>query len=622
MNNHDDYNAPITLEKMVKMVEAYVSATSENATSVNRDRDYFDGKQISSTVRQQMNARGQPTIYVNKISPALNGLLGIMDAAESNAECFPRNDRASNSADLATQVLRYITDQTNFSRIRKQCSENYLIQGVAAAIVEWNGERVKTTRIRWEDFIYDPLSKEHDFLDAKWLGLAKMMEIADVRAMFGDDETSDGDFSDFGLFDRNNTKQSWWSHQGRKQVRVVDLYFERDGIWHHAIFTRGKLLSSGLSEYKDEFGRPACPIVATSYEVSRDGDRYGAIRHMIPLQDEVNARRSKMLHIINNRQVKITDPQMVEANEKIARQEAARPDGVLPAGFDMVSTSDMAQGQMLILSQSMADLDRMAPTPAVLGKASGSRESGRARQILQQAGYTELARAFGRYEAFDLAIFRRMWLTAQHYMTGETLIRIVDDPRAPEFVKINEPVFGPTMVPVTDPATGEAMLDENGQPATMAGIGEINQKNRLAELDMDIIISTVPDPITLEHETWEAILEYSASVGVSVFDPRFTALLEISPLPNKRRTIDKIKRLVAEFQSQPDPMAEAMKQHEVDKAEAQAAQINAKAMKDIAVANKIATEIGEKEVSQFENPNYPSVPNLKSVPGLPYNGYR
>ncbi len=574
----------VSHDRLKTMVTVFRESSSKNAEKARKDRDYYDGNQISAAARHELENRGQPAIWTNKIGPAVTGVLGILDAGESDPEAMPRNYGGADAADVVTKTLRYVADRADHKKTRKLTSENYVIQGVCAALTVFEDGKIKSDRIRFDEFIFDPYSQELDFSDARYLGIAKMMEADDVESLYGETYKSlgkpDGDADDW-LGSLGSGKNEWWQDSTRKRIRVVDLYYETKGEWHRCVFILNGVLWAGPSAYHNDDGETICPITATSWEMTQDGDRYGMIRNMVPLQDEVNARRSRLLHLTNHRQTQQTDQFAPPANKDIAKREAAKADGTIPFGWSPIQAPDLAQGQMLILQQSMTDLDRMAPTPAVLGRVSSSNESGRARQILQQAGYTELARAFSRFEAFELSIFRKMWFIAREYL-GETLVRITDDPRAIEFMKINEPEMGMVQQQVTNPMTG--------QPEIMAVPGQVGIKNHLAQMDMEIILTTVPDVVTLEQETFEKIAEMAQSARLTPFDPQMWAMIEMSTLPNKRATIERLKRMKAEFDQENAGAQQAQAQAAQQAQGVEMMVKQAKASKDTASAQKITIE--------------------------------
>ena len=77
--------------------------------------------------------------------------------------------------------------------------------------------------------------------------------------------------------------------------------------WHFAEFTKGGILKAGPSPYRTDKGESDCELFFQSAYVDRDNNRYGFVRELIPLQDEVNKRRSKALHLMSVNQLHYED---------------------------------------------------------------------------------------------------------------------------------------------------------------------------------------------------------------------------------------------------------------------------------------------------------------------------
>jgi hypothetical protein len=572
------------LEKLKEMFRSSQDACDANNLLCIRDRDFYDGDQLSAAMRSELNLRGQPLIYINKIASGINGLLGIIDAVEGAPEAAPRNRDGKNAADVATKLLRFIRDKSLYRRVRKSSSKEFLLEGTAAIIVEGEPDSVTVKHILWRDFFYDPHSLLHDFSDARYLGIAKWLDADVVQRMYPEAYTRMGDPFDntiLGVFDAKGnleTKNPWIDMgPSRRRLRVIDMYYlDQYGAWQRCIFCERGVFWCGPSHYVDDEGQSICPIVAESFEIKQGGERYGAARHAIPPQTEINSRRSKLLHHVNHRQVEITDPAAAATDSATASREAAKADGVIPYGYKAVSAPDLAQGQMLILEKSERDLDRMFPTPAVLARATGVNESGRARQILQQAGYTELARAIGRFTDLEHRVFKQMWFRARQFFSKQMDVRVTQDGRTPDFITINEPVIAPRIQSVVDPTTGRAVMQ-----TVMAQVGT-NQ--RVAEMDVDIELTTVPDVVTLRQEAWEAVLDTAKSLGLNPLSPEFRALIKFSPLPNAIDIYEELGEIAAEVAQQNAPAATAETQAAMLERHAHIAKNLAKADRDSATA--------------------------------------
>jgi hypothetical protein len=254
--------------------------------------------------------------------------------------------------------------------------------------------------------------------------------------------------------------------------------------------------------------------------------------------------------LLNSRQVQQVDRAAPPVDADLVRQEAARADGVIPTGWQTVQAQDMATGNLNMLAEAKESLSRMVPVAISQDLREGTATSGRARQVAQQAGLTQFGRGFGRFNDFEERIYRSLWQTQQQFLTDEAYIRITDNPKAPEFLKINEPVMGMVMQPVADPATGQPVIDPmTGQPAMMPTMGQVGVNNRIAEMDMDIIISATPDTIALEQEVFDSLMELVRS-GVDPFSPQFQLLLQLAPLPDKTGIMEKIEALQQKMQQE------------------------------------------------------------------------
>jgi hypothetical protein len=91
----------------------------------------------------------------------------------------------------------------------------------------------------------------------------------------------------------------------------------------------------------------------------------------------------------------------------------------------------MAAGQANLLVEAKAEIERMGPNPAILGR-QGESSSGRAQLVRQQAGLTEQAVIYGGIEEWELRLYRQMWNRCRQYWTAPQYVRITDDEGAIE----------------------------------------------------------------------------------------------------------------------------------------------------------------------------------------------
>ena len=561
------------LEQVKRLYRESRDATDQARKDADLAQDYYDNKQWTSEQIKALRKRKQPEIWINRIQPAVNGILGVLERGETDPRAFPRNAEDQASAEIATDALRYAADRCRWGRIRLAAAKTYLITGIAAVIVEVdeNGDPLPRV-IRHGEFLYDPHSRDPDFEDARYMGVAKWMYVDAVKALYPDADIDPEAISPAGMqWDDEDKPTNVWGDTRRNRVLVCELYIQAPG-WTRVVFWGGGVLEQGPSPYVDERGVPTNPIVAQSCFVDRDNARYGIVKSMVPIQDEINMRRSRLLHMVNSRQVRITD-MTLDVGADTIRAEAARPDGVLPYGVEPSPTTDMQMGQINLLQESKNEIERMGPNPAVLGQSADS-SSGRAQLVRQQAGLTELTPALGGIEDLELRVYRRFWERIKQFWTEPKTIRVTDEVGAAKFMMVNEPIV--QNVP-------GIIMGPDGQP--MAGMQQVvvGVNNRPAEMDMDIIIDAVADTANVQHEQFAELVRLAGIYGPQ--EVPFDDLLEASNLPKKRELMEKRearKQEAAQGAGPQQQMQQAAFAMEMEEKQASIRKDDAKAARDIA----------------------------------------
>jgi hypothetical protein len=610
-------DAPIG--KFRRLVNEAFDAATEEHDEAERCLRYYHGHQLDAYIRAALRKRGQPPQYNNKIGPAVDSTLGLLDANQTDPEAVGRNEDDDNAALIATQILRYLVDKNDFDEIKRLVTFDAFTQGIGASKTEVDSKfgDAKVSHIPYREFFYDPASMAPDFKDATYLGQAKWVYAAQARRMYPDrtdilnnPSCGFGAGSASGPVDTPEQK-AFWVQGGR--ILLVELYYRDDetGDWMRVHFCHAGVLDWGESDYRDDDGELTCPITAFSFKVDHEGRRYGMVKDMVLIQDAINSRASKMLHITNSAQLQITEKAIGDKLDD-ARKEAARPDGVIPFGIQRVNLTTDFQGNHVLLQQDIANLEALSPPPALVGRAVGANESGRSRQILQQAGLTALARVFSRYEAWELRTYRQMWFRAQQYMSDQRLIRITDNAGVRQSLQINVPIVQTVMAPVVDPSTGQPVIDpQTGRPRMMPQDQQVGTHNELAAMDMDITIKTVRQSDTLKQEALDSFLEFCAKAGVSPLSPQAEMVLEMSNITGKELLLKKMNDLQAKEAQQNAPqqaqqqqaaqhaqaLAEAGTQSKIERDQAQAQRDQAMAEKHDVDAHATAYELAIKQLA-------------------------
>ncbi len=587
-----DGDHDLLLDDLVRRFEASEMSTAPARRLSERDRAWYDGAQWSAAQLAELAERGQPAIVDNFIKSKADYMMGAERRLRSDPKAFPRTPSDEGLADAATQALRYVTDDNVFNRLRSDVFANIVIEGTGGAEVvaeaaadgsmEVRLHHIPFSRLWWDHYSSDP-----DFHDARHLGTVIWGDkdqfiglFPKARAILDQTLGNEHDWSANTYGDRPATA---WVDSSRTRVRIVTCHWQHDGDWWTAIFTRGGFLHGPVvSPYVDRRGQTACPLIMRSANVDGQNNRYGLIRDLIPLQSEINARRSKLMHILQTRSI-IYEQGAVDGMGGIdeARDQIARPDGAVAVNkgfrFEVSRDTEMSAGQFELLQHTIARMQGHGPNASMTGK--DPRElSGRAISLQQAGGAVEQEPNFDGLRLWSRRMYERAYMCVRQFWDAPRWLHVTDDQGSSKFVGINHPVtFGD--------ALGRLPPDQQAMQAQRYGIVPndprlgiiVKYENDLGGLDMQITLEEGQDTPTMAAEQFQALMQFaSANPGAIPVE----VLIQASSLKDKDKLVEQIK----EHQQQQAAGQQAQQAAQAQMLHAQLAKAQADAADKIAQA--------------------------------------
>jgi hypothetical protein len=608
----------LSVSDLVQMFEDAEEASQTSRKLAERDRDYYDNKQLTDEEKAVLRKRGQPEVIINRIKRKIDFLVGLEKQQRVRPKALPRTPVHEQDADGASQALAYVTDEQDYGKKRSGVWRNMLIEGAggiaiaveatmdrsrlmgSTAYTPAQSYRVVLRRVAWDRMFADPHSADPDFEDASYKGVVVWMDYDEAVAKYkGADAKAALDFTlaeQASLSETYDDKPKWrlWADKKRKRVRIVQIWVRRSDEWYYAEFTKGGILKAGRSPYTTDKGESDCELVFQSAYVDRDNDRYGVVREMISPQDEINKRRSKSLHLLSTDQTTYEDGAIEDVEEY--RRQRVRPDGIMKVRPNALAEGriksetrlDLAEPHLQLLQEAKLEIDLMGPNAAMQGDQPDKNASGKALIASQQGGMIEMGDLLDNLRHFDTRVFRAIWYRVRQFWTAPMWLRVTDDERNLKWVGINVP--------------GDQMQLAAQQNPAMAGkvSGTVSS---VAELDCDISIEDAPDSVTPQLEQWQALVELAKS-GVPIPPD---VLIEAAPnLKNKQRLLERMQ--------QPDPAARKSQELQLAEAAAKIDETKSKTLKNIASAHaEMRPEPQQQPVQPQHRP--PSIAvNYKDMP--------
>ena len=651
--------------ELLKWIDEWQDATQYNREQMLNDVKYRHHKQWTSEEVAVLEQRGQGAIVVNMIADKINFALGVEDDMRSDVRAYERTPLHGVDASIAEDAINYEDDRTNVDNEEILSISDAYTAGIAAVIFNHAKDakgNFTIENVPWDRYVWDPRARRPDHSDARFKGVIVWR---DYREALNDSRYKGRlhvleavkNTATVGIGDTlDDRPQLVWVAEDR--VQIVEMYYqERNAAgkleWWFAHFTySGFLIEPILVPYKNdpplgEKPKTWCPIVTLTAYMDEDNNPYSPIRGMVPLQDEVNKRRSKFLHQLSVRQV-VVEEGMIDDDEALQTQ-LARPDGVIRVQtgglkdkrFQLLPTSDLSQAQFSLYQDAVSALDSKGAQASLVN--AQIRETSAVSFLAQQeAGTKELGLVRANVKAFKLQIRERIWWMVRQYRTREYWLRIRDVKEGSvRFVRMNRNttkrdyamalvrdegiseqdaiarVFGPDGVSVFDIkmqeirqraeqanqiAAQKLQRGEPSAPPSEVPPGMIEAaafdivlstddarapftQNDVAKLDVDLVLELVSESSVVDHAQFESLVELARN-GVAI-PPK--ALIMASNTKDKRKLLKEME---------PDPQVQQQQaeqvQAQLEKLQAEVAKLMADAQKSQAQAQALQVEAQTK----------------------------
>lgn len=537
----DDVNASKLIIRR-REFEDYATAKGREIDEQRMAWRYYHVDQWTPAQLKILQKRTQPPLTFDRTGRKIDSLSGTIRRLRTDPKCYPNTPGGEQGAEVATQVIRTINDASMAEDLEVECCRDALVHGIGVdELMLISGDQgdpdLRNGYVDPRTFFYDPRSLRNDFSDARFHGVYKWADIDELDMLVEGAsqlvlETLNNDGGIWTAFDTD--KENLWV-DSRNRVRLVDHWYKRSGMWRWCLHTGTVELKSGDSPFFNERGMSISKYNAFANMIDIDGDHYGFVRRLRGPQDAMNQHKSKSIHIMNTRQIKLKQGAVDDI--EVTRREAARPDGTLVYNGDK-NDLEIIQPETEFIQQSKYyedaknEIDSFGPNQQLI-QEFGQNVSGRAANMLQQAGLAELGPFLKNFRMWKLQRYRAQWNAAQRYWTSERMLRVTGDQNVAQFMAVNS-----------------VELDQYGLPVLV---------NMLGNIDVEIKVDEGPDTETVMGDVFDLLMALNQN-NVPV-PPQL--IIEASNLPLSEK-----KKLLGML-AQPDPAKQQAQQALIDKTKAE-----------------------------------------------------
>jgi hypothetical protein len=545
----DDGVQYLSVDKLKKQYFDYLGAKTAEIEEARQSRHYYHGDQWTEQEIAVLQRRKQPVVTSNRIERKINAVVGIVEKLRQDPKAYARTPQHEQGADVATAVMRYCLDTNDWKSKSTRNARLGAVDGIAGVEFDLetgdHGDPDLGVHIVYADtFFYDPRSFDEGFTDARFMGIAKWIDVDQAKELIPHKAAEIDDLMEEGsdiTSSADQDRERVWVNTSLKRLRMIDHWYICKGKWCWTLYIGNTEMMKGVSPFHDDKGKTFPRFLMFSANVDHDGDRYGFIRNLKSAQDEINMRRSKALHLLNTRRV-VSEKGAVDDVE-IARREWAKPDGWVEVNPGMKLDPDTSaiadfKGQLEMLQEAKTEIENFGPNPALIGQGLED-SSGRAIALLQQAGMAELGPYLSAYKNWKIRVYRAIWNIITEHWKAERWIRVTDDQNVAQFFQINK-----------------LSTDQYGHPAIVNAIGS---------MDVDFIIDEGPDTVNMQAD---------AAMTLQALGPQFAQefpdlAIELSPMEARVKSM-MVKKIQAKQSQPPAPDPKVAAQGQMKQMELQA----------------------------------------------------
>lgn len=512
--------------------------------------DMFHNRQYNQSQLSELANRGQPAETFNIIKLFGRLLLGYYSTVVNTVRVSPVNFSDIPTASLLNDVVAYVMRSNRMETEGDKFKLDGILSGVMVAYIDVVDtkqkdqfgrviRKVTINHVPWSEVLLDPMSKQEDYSDGRYVHRWKWVPEETLRKLFKGKKAA---------IDR---LQAYENH-----LQIADTEFERNfnTIFegHFKRYDNYCLVHTVITDDDDrtwsiywvgdeELSREEITYkeVKNPYRIhkinnSERAEHYGIFREVSESQKAINQALLKIQLMVNTQKAFIEDGG-VEDIEQFKNQFNRVNAIITVKKLDKIKIENLSKevmDQYIIVDKAFDRIQRvLGVNDSFLGIAFAS-DSGRKVKLQQNATIISLRYVTMRVEQFYRLMGWDIVNLVKQYYTAEQALRIVDESVGERWVAINQPMrmwngtFGPDGKPVMDlvweeqldPATNKPMIDEDGN-IIVAPVPSAETEIAFTDVDVDIDSVVYNDEDEKNQLMVETILQGNIGQMLSQVNP-------------------------------------------------------------------------------------------------------
>ena len=549
-----------TIEDLRDSFKVGYEAFEASRKEANEVWDLYHNRHYTREQLAILERRGQPAETFNVVKMFARMLVGYYSTVVNTVVVSPANPRDTLTATVLNDVINYVFEDNRFDIEGDKIKLGGLVSGLLCSYtnVQDSGKRDNFGRIVYDtavhhvpdaELVLDPSSSMDDYSDArflhrfKWLPDDKMVQLFGQKAVDKLDAYYNFLNVDEADFEFNyGTEYTGYFKVFDNYLLVHSVMEEADGKRYSCFWSGDVMLKKEEITYREA----RWPYRVQKLHSSDSTEYYGIFREAIEAQRAINQAVLKIQLMINSEKA-FVETNAVESMDDFMTA-FNRVNAVIEVkdigGIKVEKLSAEVQDQYIVLDRALDRLQRvLGINDSFLGMAFAS-DSGRKVKLQQNQTVMSLRYVTARIESFYRSLGTDIAYLVKQYYSANHVLAITDEVVGQRWVELNkpmmqfsgrldelgEPVMEPILLPETDPANGEFVVDEEGN-FVLAPVSEEDSEIAFTEFQITIESSSYND----EDEKAQLMLEtvMSGQVGQMLSQVNPAGFFKMSALAMK-----------------------------------------------------------------------------------------
>jgi len=420
-------------------------------------REYYNGDQLDSFIKNVLANRGQPEHYENQIAKHNNSILGFKKNREVEIKLFGRQQQDRASADVLNAILKAITQVSSYTTEVDALDDTLSLEGVAVAelSVTATGEYDEFGREHKDldikqvppDEIYlDPFSRGKNYNDdARYLTRCFWMDADDLPKLGFDEsktkELTNVNFASSMVEDDIQTDKSF-----RKRVLLAYTWYRKFDAksgrdkFYYCFWSDNTILLQNESPFLAE-GFPY-EVEFLHRDFKGDIKYWGLYKDIIPLQDSINYSKLRLQNMLANNKTLINKGALIDEDIEQFNEEYSLDDATVMVedinGIKEVKQNVQIQQILNIIIDSRNQISELLNANKEMLGVANNRMSGVGQEQRIQTGLVGLSRFMDKADNLQKKIIEKSIKFVQQYYDTQRVISIIDEDYAQNYITMNE----------------------------------------------------------------------------------------------------------------------------------------------------------------------------------------